>query len=523
MGLPLCRDPPTSPSKKITRDTTASARSYIRRRHRRRGIVGTATTTGSSAGTGVAPGILRRNARLDTDHRSSQQVLLDLLQFTQGEGNVGLNGGLSTAATTASSNVSVSSSSAAGEASTTAVLGLSSGTATTNARQPFPRRNLSDLPPTERESVRQGFQEREREREFQRNRPRREPREPREPGFLDDHYEPPFIYGSRPPYNMPFQSILSPVLRTITHSPSDEARDRSRSRSPARERGMDTQANRLDPHINDQGIQRRRERNESLRSAFGPGWNNGRWNIWDGRISTQAREGEGEEEQPSGNGNGGSDRSPGRWGGIYTTRDPNPEGEEQASYVRESARQAERAARFMESIRIHVREFGGGGDDDDGGGGVSAMSELVPDVSRPERGGVYGVDGLGDRERSLSPDHSPWSFFSVPSAMDIPPQGGAGVDLLTQCDFGSDAESEIDGPEMGSTSRREREEREGEPDTSTAAAQDWDDVIFGDAVLEGYRERRAALARLRGEMEVVSRGGRGGSGESDGGAGPGGV
>ncbi|RPB28471.1 hypothetical protein L211DRAFT_845524 [Terfezia boudieri ATCC MYA-4762] len=486
MGLPLCRDPPTSPPKKTTRDTTASARSYIRRRPRRRGIVGTATTTtGSSAGTGVASGIPRRNSRLDPDHRSSQQVLLDLLQFTQGEGNVGVNGGLSTAATTASSNVSVSSSSAAGEASTTAVSGSSSGTATTNARQPSPRRNLSDLPPPELENLRQSFQEREREREFQRN--RREPREPRESGFLDDHYVPPYIIASRSPYNMPFQSILSPVLRAITHSPPHEVRNRSRSRSPARERGMDTQANRFDPHIIDREIQRRRERNESLRSAFGPGWNNGRWNIWNGRLSTQAREGEGEEEQPSGNGNGGSDRSPGRWGGIYTTRNPNPEGEEQASYVRESARQAERAARFMESIRVHVREFGGGGDD--GGGG----------------------------------DHSPWNFFSVPSAMDIPPQGGAGVDLLTQCDFGSDAESEIDGPEMGSTSRREREEREGEPDTSTAAAQDWNDVHFGDAVLEGYRERRTALARLRGEMEVVSRAGRGGSEGSDGGAGAGGV
>ena len=107
--------------------------------------------------------------------------------------------------------------------------------------------------------------------------------------------------------------------------------------------------------------------------------------------------------------------------------------------------------------------------------------------------------------------------------MDIQPQGaGVGVDLLAQCDFGSDVELEIDGPEIGGgSSRQEREEgREREPDLlSTATTQSWDDVFLGDAVLERYRERRAALARLRGEMEVVSRGGGGSEGGGTGSAG----
>ena len=125
-----------------------------------------------------------------------------------------------------------------------------------------------------------------------------------------------------------------------------------------------------------------------------------------------------------------------------------------------------------------------------------------------------------------SPDHFSWSFFPVPVtsdslSMDIQPQGvAAGVDLLTHCDFGSDVESEIDGPEMGGSSSRREREGEREPDMSTTATQSWGDVFLGDTALDRYRERRAALARLRGEMEVVSRGGGGSEG---GGPGAGGV
>ncbi|KAF8422091.1 hypothetical protein EV426DRAFT_699575 [Tirmania nivea] len=398
MGLPLCRDPPASPPK-TARDPTAAARSHIRRRLHR-----------------------RRAARLDTDRRSSQQVLLDLLQFTQGEGrgggNVGVGGRLSTAATTASSDVSVSSSTA-GETSPAAAPG--SGSA-----------------PIDRDTARDMLRH-------------------REPG--DDHYEPPSIFGPGPPYNMLFPPLSSPVLR---HSPSDEARHRSRSPARAREsamqrdlereieRSMDREAHDHDYLFINPDFERRRERSGSLRSAFGPGGSGsgGRWSGWGGASFTWPREGEGVDEQSSGNG------GPGRWGRVYSTRNPNPEGEEQSSYVRESARRAERAARFMESIRVHAREFGG-----------EPASQPAPDVSRAGRG---VVDGLGDRERSLSPDHSPWSPFPAPAAsdfqsMDIPPQGG---DLLTHCDFGSDAESEIDGPEMGSNSSRREGEGEGEPATA---------------------------------------------------------
>lgn len=316
-----------------------------------------------------------------------------------------MNGGLSSAATTASSNVSVTSSSP-GEvsASSTAI----SGSATA-ARQSFYRRNLTDFPPSEQESARESYSERELQGNMLRD---------QEPRILaDDHYEP-FIYGTSPSYNMLFPHLLSPALRVTRPTPPGGVRDRSRSRSPAYERqrerdggrgmatddlerGMeqtrDREVNNNDSIIINREIERLRERNESLRSTFGSGsgssgssdWSvrvsGGRRGGWGGTLFPRNREAE-VEEQPSGSGSG---HSPGHWGRIYSTRNPNLEGrmEEQSSYVRESAR---RAARFMESMRAHVRGFGGG-----------PVSEPVPDVNGGRRGGGDGVDGLGDRERSL--------------------------------------------------------------------------------------------------------------------------
>ena len=88
--------------------------------------------------------------------------------------------------------------------------------------------------------------------------------------------------------------------------------------------------------------------------------------------------------------------------------------------------------------------------------------------------------------------------------------------MLTQCDFGSDVESEIDGPELNTNGPRRERDREREADMSS-----WGEFFFGDTVLERYREGRAALTRLRGEMEAVSRGGGAGGGSENGGPGTG--
>ena len=106
MGLPLYREPPAAPretDRDRDRDPTASARSHIRRRvHSRR----------------VSASDALRRAGLDRDRRSSQQVLLDLLQFTQdnSSSSASVNSASSTAATVASSTASTGS--VSGSAST---------------------------------------------------------------------------------------------------------------------------------------------------------------------------------------------------------------------------------------------------------------------------------------------------------------------------------------------------------------------------------------------------------------------
>lgn len=98
MGLPLYREPPAAPRETDRdRDLTAAARSHIRRRvHSRR----------------VRASDALHRAGLDRDRRSSQQVLLDLLQFTQdnSSSSASVNSASSTAATVASSTSSVSGS-----------------------------------------------------------------------------------------------------------------------------------------------------------------------------------------------------------------------------------------------------------------------------------------------------------------------------------------------------------------------------------------------------------------------------
>ncbi|KAF8474897.1 hypothetical protein BDZ91DRAFT_711963, partial [Kalaharituber pfeilii] len=345
MGLPMYRKPeePRDP------ESASSRRSIRRRLHRH-----------------IAPShpLRRGGIERDRDRRSSQQVLLDLLNFTQDNAS-------SSSATSSSTSSGMSGASSA----VTTVSSMTTGRTVPTAPQPpsstypyYLRRDLSSLPPIDG----------------------------------PEDYDPfaRLLYNSSgpvSPYPMPALLSSQAGVRVIRHAPASEppfllSRDRERDGEHEGERNRDRGPSR--GHT--------RDRDES-----GAGTGTASNKLLHPSILR--------EEGPPSSSERETSRLPDVWGMRFSPTTP-----------------AQRSELWdtINEVREQIREL-----------------TSVPDVSGTGSSGRRrgsAVNGLGDRERSLSPDVSHWpsylpsleSYTTTQNSLDSHPHPHLHpLDISLHCDF----------------------------------------------------------------------------------------